>query len=142
MSSTPPLVAAIIRSMHHATARQSVIASNIANGETPHFKARDVQPTDFSDLLSRQVTGSRGIAHITRPQVVSSATMTALGASALRGRDIVEDRDTGETKPDGNNVSLEEQVLKMGEVRADFSTLTNLYRKQMGLLNTALGRGG
>ncbi len=142
MVSTPPLVAAIVRAMHQATTRQSVIASNIANSETPHFKAHDVQALDFSDLLGRQIAGTQRIAHIARPQVASSAAMTAMGASSLRGRHVVVDSDTGETKPDGNTVSLEEQVLKMGEVRADFSTLTNLYRKQMALLNTALGRNG
>jgi len=45
-------------------------------------------------------------------------------------------------KPDGNNVTLEDQLLKMGQVQTDFATMTNLYRKQMSLMKTALGRGG
>ena len=52
------------------------------------------------------------------------------------------DENTVETKPDGNNVTLEEQVLKLGAVQSEFAALTNLYRKQMQLLKTATGRGG
>jgi flagellar basal-body rod protein FlgB len=51
------------------------------------------------------------------------------------------DGDTTETKPDGNNVTLEDQLLTLGQVQADFAAMTNLYRKQMGLMKTALGRG-
>ncbi|CAN5405845.1 hypothetical protein BH10PSE12_BH10PSE12_14790 [soil metagenome] len=32
-------------------------------------------------------------------------------------------------------------MLKRGDVQADFAAMTNLYRKQMDLMKTALGRG-
>ena len=68
--------------------------------------------------------------------------MSALGANpALGGSNIVLDNATSETKPDGNNVTLEDQLLKMGEVQADFATMTSLYRKSQGLMKTALGQG-
>ncbi len=44
-----------------------------------------------------------------------------------------------ETKPDGNNVTLEDQLLKMGQVQTDFTPMTNLYRKQMTLIQAAIG---
>jgi flagellar basal-body rod protein FlgB len=68
--------------------------------------------------------------------------MAAIGARQPDGGSIVADRDTGETKPDGNNVVLEEQMLKMGQVQSDYATMTGIYRKQMGLLKSAIGRGG
>jgi hypothetical protein len=40
------------------------------------------------------------------------------------------DKDISETKPDGNNVTLEDQLLKMGQIQADFTAMTGLYRKQ------------
>jgi flagellar basal-body rod protein FlgB len=55
---------------------------------------------------------------------------------------VIADKDTSETKPDGNNVGLEDQLLRMGQIQTDFSALTNLYRKQMGLIESALGRTG
>jgi len=141
MAGIPPLMSAIVRSMHNLDARQKVIAENIANSETPHFRAREVTPPDFGDLIARQ-QGNAAVARVARPQVVVSSAMVALGATRPRDRNIVEDRKTSETKSDGNNVSLEDQLLKMGEVRTDFSAMTNLYKKQISLLNTALGRSG
>ena len=37
---------------------------------------------------------------------------------------------------------LTDKLLKMGKVQADFTAMTNLYRKQQSLLKTALGHGG
>ena len=141
MSVNPPLIEAITRSMHYLGTRQKVIAENIANSETPHYKAREVTAPDFADLLSRQ-TIRTGATHIARPQVNISDAMIAMGASRPKNRKIVEDHETSETKSDGNNVTLEDQLLKIGEIRADFTAMTNLYRKQLAMLNTALGRNG
>ncbi len=139
LSSTPPLLDAIARSMHQLDQRQRIVAENIANSETPHFKAREVAPADFSALLASQQ--ARGAApHVNRPLIAISDAMVAMGASRPRDPRIVDDKDTSETKPDGNNVTLEDQLLKMGQIQTDFSALTSLYRKQMGLIDTALGR--
>ena len=52
-------------------------------------------------------------------------------------------QDTLEWKlEDGNTVTLEDQVLKMGQIQADYAALTGLYRKQMALMRSALGKGG
>jgi flagellar basal-body rod protein FlgB len=68
--------------------------------------------------------------------------LAALGARTGRGGGIVRDRDITETKPDGNNVTIEDQLLKMGQIQTDFTAMTNLYRRQQALLKTALGRPG
>jgi flagellar basal-body rod protein FlgB len=69
--------------------------------------------------------------------------MSALGARPLRGSGtVIVDHDVSETKPDGNNVTLEDQLLKMGRIQSDFAAMTSLYRKQQGLLRTAIGKSG
>ena len=46
-----------------------------------------------------------------------SGGMAALGASQpSAGSNIVADKDVSETKPDGNNVTLEDQLLQLGQV--------------------------
>lgn len=136
MPQTPRLIAGIGDAMRHLSERQRVIAQNIANSDTPGFKAREVKAPDFSALLAAQSGPPRVVA----PRVTISSGMSALGASQPRANHVVLDPDTAETKPDGNNVTLEEQLLKMGQVQADFAAMTNLYRKQMGLLKTAVGK--
>ena len=132
------ILAGIGKRMHFLADRQRVIAENVANSETPAYKARDVAAPDFSDFVR-----TSGAARVARPHVAITPGMSALGARPpLAGSNIILDSSTSETKPDGNNVTLEEQVLKLGAVQSEFAALTNLYRKQMQLLKTATGRGG
>ena len=139
--STPPVVQGVAQAMRHLSDRQRVIAQNIANSETPGYRARDVEKPDFSRLVAAS-GGAAGAPRVARPQVQLTTGMTALGASKISGGGVIFDRDVSETKPDGNNVTLEDQLLRMGQTQADFTALSGLYRKQMGLLRSALGRGG
>lgn len=142
MSNLPPIFAGIEQAMRHLSDRQRVIAQNIANSETPGYRARDVEAPDFAGLV-QATSGGRGQPRVARPSVALTAGMAAMGASQPQaGSGIVLDRDVSETKPDGNNVTLEDQLLRLGQVQQDFTALTSLYRKQMGLLRTALGKNG
>lgn len=141
MSTLPPLFESMAAAMKGMSQHQRVIAENIANGETAGYKARTVAPEDFSALLAAY-GGDNGTPRVSRPRVTLSSTMVALGARPTDGSGgIVLDSDTSETKPDGNNVTLEDQLLTLGQVQTDYSTVTNLYRKQMSLLRVALGQG-
>ncbi len=140
MTTLPPLMQGITLAMRNLSDRQQVTAQNIANSETPGYRARDVEAPDFGRLLD--VPGSQSAPRVGRPRVSLSSGMAAMGASAPVAGGTILDRNVSETKPDGNNVTLEDQLLRMGQVQADFATLTSLYRKQMGLIRTALGRGG
>lgn len=133
----PALLGGIGREMRHLAERQRVISQNIANSETPGFKARDVATPDFADLLAMQ--GGTGQPRVARPRVALSAGLAGLGARPLLAGATIADADVAETKPDGNNVTLEDQLLKMGKIQQDFAAMTNLYRKQLLLLKTALG---
>lgn len=139
-SGTPPLIAGITRSMKALSQRQQVIAQNLANSETSGFKARETVAPDFSALLA--ANGGSGAPRVARPEVRISGGMAALGARQPGAGGIVADGDTGETKPDGNNVVIEEQMLKLGQVQSDYAAMASIYRKQMGLLKSAIGRGG
>ncbi|WP_206364505.1 flagellar basal body protein [Sphingomonas pokkalii] len=136
MSDMPSIFSAIQLRMQNLSQRQQVIAQNLANSETSGYKARDVSEPNFGDLL-----GSSGVV-VSKPQVQLTGAMKSLGAVQPIGSGIVFDKDVSETKPDGNNVTLEDQLLKMGKVQADFSAMTNIYRKQLSMLKTALGKGG
>ncbi|MFT3977472.1 MAG: flagellar basal body protein [Sphingomonas bacterium] len=130
----PPLINGIRRQMKTLAERQRVISQNIANSETPGYKSRAVADADFSDLVSN------GRMTVAKPRVELTGAMKGLGAVQPAGGNILLDRDISETKPDGNNVTLEDQLLRMGEVQADFTAMTNLYRKQIQMLKTALGK--
>ena len=135
----PSLLASLTRSMHALSDRQQVIARNIANSETAGFKAGETPAQDFSSLLAAH--GNATTPHVARPRVTITSGMAALGARQPGGG-VIADPDTSETKLDGNNIVLEEQLLKMSGIQSDFAAVTNIYKKQMGFLKIATARGG
>jgi len=45
------------------------------------------------------------------------------------------------SEPSGNGVVLEEQAMLVSATQVDYELMTRLYRKHVGMLRTALGRG-
>jgi len=134
----PTLIGGLTDAMRHLSERQRLIAGNIANSETPGYRAQEMDVPDFGAL----VEASSGRPGVSKPVVVLSVGMQALGATAPRQPGQHDDRAVSEVKPDGNTVTLEDQLLKMGQVQADFAAMTAIYRKSLAMLRTAAGRGG
>lgn len=130
---------AIGAKLKHLSVRQEVVAANIAHANTPGYKVRDVKTPDFSGLIG--ATSKAGKAEIGVPRVAVSDTMTALGANPRKIGEIRRGDTSYEVKESGNNVILEEELMKMAQVQMDYAAMTNLYRKQAGLLKIALGQG-
>lgn len=127
------LVAGLVAGMKHLAQRQNVVARNIANADTAGYKARELEKPDFATALGK--AGSAGIA---KPRVTISPAMQAIGARGpILAGSMILDQNVSETKPDGNNVTLEDQVMKLGTIQADFTALTGLYKKQMQLMRIA-----
>ena len=121
------------RKMGWLSQRQEVLAQNIANADTPQFKGKDLKPFSFRDALS----DSRRLTPVSTDSSHLKGTVPA-GGMAQEQRV----RNPYETAPDGNNVVLEEQMMKTSQTGMDYQTITNLYKKQVGLIRTAIGRGG
>jgi len=128
-----PVFGAITKRMYWLHQRQRLLAENIANANTPGYVPRDLKELDFNDVLKRSSTmkmASTNPSHI--------APRNASDLAGFKAKDVSK---TYEKSPDGNAVSLEEEMLKVTETRMDYELMTNLYRKHMGMIRTALGRG-
>ena len=112
----------------YAGTRQSVIARNIANADTPGFRARDLQ--SFSETYG-QATRDVVLAQ-TRP---GHQTGAALGPSYA----VVDAG--GRPSPNGNTVSLEGEMVRATRAQSDHTTALTVYRSSLDILRTALGRG-
>lgn len=84
--------------------RQATIASNVANANTPGFKARDVAP--FSEVLAR--TGAAGM--------VATAGNHLAGGETTIATKPVSGKDAWDAVAGASSVSLEQEMLKAGEV--------------------------
>lgn len=112
----------------HSAARQTVITENIAHADTPGYRARDIP--DFAATLR---DGPGLSARTTRPGHV------AFGAEA-NGFEAREVAAFGAETPNGNSVSLEDQMIRGAELRQSHDLALGVYRKTMDILRTSLGQ--
>jgi flagellar basal-body rod protein FlgB len=137
MADSTNVLGGIQQAMRHLSERQKVIAGNLANSDTPGFRALDVKAPDFAALVDQSAK------QVNRPVVAPTAKMLELGGSAINApgsSDVIQDKSAVEVRPDGNNVNLEEQMLKMSQVQSDYVALISLYRKHLSLFKTAVGK--
>ena len=97
------------------SARQRITATNIANANTPQYKAMDIQP--FADVLDKTQFSMAA---------TNSAHMLPEGSDFTATRP--EAADTWETSYSGNSVSLEQEMMKEGEINRSFTLNTNIKR--------------
>ena len=113
----------------HAATRQNAVAQNIANADTPGYRARDV--VSFADTY--QAAG--GIAlRATRDGHLG-------GGDTPAKPDMITRADPGVQSPNGNTVSLETEMVKGIEVKRQHDLALAIYQTSMGVLRTSLGRG-
>lgn len=131
--SSLPLFAALTRKMAWLTERQSVLSQNIANANTPNYQAVDLKPLDFAGELGRAAG---------KLQLVSTNPQHLQSASATGNLDSDDLAHTGDDRTiAGNTVSMEDELIKVSQTGADYQLMTNLYKKQIGMLKDAIGHG-
>jgi flagellar basal-body rod protein FlgB len=114
------------------TQRQAMLSQNIANADTPGYSAQDLKPFSFEAVMKAV------------PIATAATQPMHLVKSGIARQSIknVPERKPFEVAPAGNGVVLEEQVTKATETAIEYQHITNLYRKSVNLLRTAIGRGG
>jgi flagellar basal-body rod protein FlgB len=99
------------RFLSYLAQRQEVIASNIANADTPGYKARDVEmPSDFSAAL----------------QEASGAVVETPGLPS---------------RNDGNSVNIDREARLLAENTIKFSLTTQIVRSQLKDIRSAIDEG-
>ncbi len=93
------------------SARQKLVASNIANAETPGYKTKDL---DFHFEFMTLAEGSA-------PQVIEPADL--------------------KTRNDGNNVSIDREARLLAENAMRFALAANLLRGQIRAVRSAIQEG-
>ena len=109
--------------------RQSVLAQNVANADTPGYRPHDL--TGFA----------RSLAAVGRPDLVrtSPAHLPAVRGGAAGAP---EDRQVAEAVPDGNAVSLDREAMRIAETDTAHALAMAVHRSFMGMFRLALGRQG
>lgn len=125
-----PLFTAMSRRMAWLGQRQELLAQNVANADTPGYVAKDLKPQTFGDVLRESGAGLQ----------MKASAGTSLGVSSGKAR--VEQTGSEDKLLSGNSVTLEDEMMKTAQTAMDYQLTTNLYRKHIAMIKTALGRGG
>ncbi len=123
----------ITRRIDWLNSRQEVLAKNIANADTPDYRPQDLRP--FAEHLAR--TGGPTLATAT----THSGHIQPVASRAARTAGSDDINDVYEASPTGNEVVLEQQLIRVSETAMQHQLALNLYRKHVGMIRTALGRG-
>jgi len=95
--------------------RQSLVAQNIVNADTPGYRALDVMP--FARVMERRALEMTGSSPLHMHPSESEAYATATKPS-----------ESWETTHSGNSVSPELEMIKAGDIRSAYSLDTNILR--------------
>ena len=108
----------------HAGDRMGLVARNVANADTPGYRALDLP--DFA-----QVYDGGGMAlRATRPGHLAGATGGQAQAFAT----------TAGAAPNGNSVSIEAEMVKAAGARQEHEMALAIYRSASGIVRASLGR--
>jgi len=88
--------------------RQATIAENMANANTPGFRAKDIEP--FTTVISKTQLAMR-----------STHTSHMGGITEVARQSEVNKADSWLVTHSGNSVSIEQELMKAGEVARDHS---------------------
>ena len=128
-----PVLAALRTKMQWHQERQRVLSENVSNSDTPNFRPRDLVEPKFDK------TGAPAGVMGSLPMM---RTTTSHFAQSGGGQTFDQNKRTGfETRPAGNAVNLEDEMLKVSANQMDYAAVTSLYSKILHLLKTAIGKG-
>ncbi len=109
----------------HAGARLGTVARNVANADTPGYHAMDLP--DFAQVFEETGAAMR----TSRPGHIGLSAARQLAEEIRAG---------GAMAPNGNDVSLDLQMMKAVEARQGHEMALAVYRNTSDMIRTSLGR--
>jgi flagellar basal-body rod protein FlgB len=127
------IVDSLRRHMSMAAARQVVAASNLANVNTPGYKAKEA---DFSTSLDRQLAQGVTLAR-THPGHLAASPDASGAERAIPTKSI----EGATERKDGNSVLIDRELLTMTSAAANFARAQTALAAKFKLLRYAINGG-
>jgi flagellar basal-body rod protein FlgB len=116
------------RTMDLTWERNKALTSNIANAETPQYRAIDVS---FGNELEKAFRESN------EPSASRTNSRHLDVAGNSQQAKVMNDL-SGATKPDGNNVDIDLQMGRLAHNSGEYANAARLIKRQLGLIRTAI----
>lgn len=111
------------------TQRHQLLASNVANADTPQYKARDF---DFSRAMQNAMSGRTGSLAMSATAAGHLAGTNSAGAGQIQFRRDVQ------SAVDGNTVDMDVERAQMAENAMHYEILTKLVSDRLQGMRSAL----
>jgi len=117
--------------MTRLSKRQQVVASNIANIDTPGYKTKDISfYATMEQLLPGPAPGLRG----TRPEHLEEWSFAPAEPEIFEVTGLP-------TRPDQNNVDIDREMLKLGGTSFGYSAIAQLLRSKFRTIASSINEG-
>lgn len=110
----------------HAAGRHELVARNIANADTPGYRAMDLPPFEAEFRAADRMKATRDTHLAGGDGRVTFSMIESAGADV--------------DSPNGNNVALPEQIARGAQAKGAYDRALAVYGKTMGILKASLGR--
>jgi len=124
----------LLKAMDVRVYRQQLIASNIANADTPNYKARDVS---FGDALAEALAPQSSLLQEVQLQATSSRHFSGRSAAGERFG-ALKYRTEKQSAVDGNTVDMDVERSQMAENSMQYETLLQFVNNRLSSMRTAI----
>lgn len=119
-------VGTLHRALTRAARATALTTTNLAQNDTPGYRAQELAPTQQGEPRLRLAQPERG-------HLVADID----GGETPHVREV----NTGRARPDGNNVDVDVEMTRLAALQGRFTAMTQLLRKQFALLRYAATDG-
>jgi len=118
--------------------RQKLISGNLANVDTPYYRARDIS---FESMLAKEAEKLSGAK---KQPAFAKTHMMHLDPIVENGSDSAEVffRGTHPTRNDGNNVDLDIETTEMSKNSIMYNALMSAYKKNTMIFKSVIDASG
>lgn len=125
-----PTIEKITKFLDYSAQRQQVINSNLANLETPGYRAKELT---FGDVFRSELSAQA-------PMRTSDPRHAGARPVLLR-QPVVEEAQTGSMGHDGNNVDLDKELTKLAENVLKFSLAVQALQNKLQMIEYSIKEG-
>lgn len=128
-----PVFSMLRTRLQYAQERQRVLSENVANADTPNYRARDLKAPKFPDPTQLAPTSVSTVS-LSRTE---DGHIAQLGGTSTFGANRANNY---EVRPTGAAVNLEDEMIKVADNQMDYQAASALYTRSLGLIKVALGK--
>ena len=134
-----PLFSALKGRLGYLSERQRLISQNVANSDTPGYRPHDLKPFKVAASEGPGAGASIALAATSSGRMIIGAGAGQTSSSADYTPQIAPD---SETTLDGNQVVLEDEMMKLTDARMNYDAAIGFYQKSLGMLQLAIRTPG